>query len=295
MSCRYAMIFTVCLGLSATVAAGAPATGLAINLSLVGRLTGGGGVLYRTAVDVTNNATAPVQIDYYIDGVDSVTGTSISAVGSLGATGLTAQGSATLPGRVSIHFDDIVQALADAKAVSSDVITHGFIGSAMFIFNGATKSGSGSVTARFYNSLGTGTVGVALKGHEILVDEPQTLTATIQDTRGNPAGTPEIYTNVFLNNTGLTRDGAATAEAVTIEVTAYSARTGQPIGTAATVTLAPGKTASLSTASFGLGAAQPRALIVARVISGKAAIEGLVSQVDSVTKDGSAFEMSRGD
>ena len=36
-------------------------------------------------------------------------------------------------------------------------------------------------------------------------------------------------------------------------------------------------------------------IIFATVTSGNAAIEGLISQVDPVTKDGSAFEMTRAD
>ena len=39
----------------------------------------------------------------------------------------------------------------------------------------------------------------------------------------------------------------------------------------------------------------PTLLICASVTSGNSAIQGLVSQVDAVTKDGSAFEMSRAD
>jgi hypothetical protein len=275
----------------ATSLLAAPASGLGVSLPLIGRLGGAGGVLYKTAVDITNSRAVPTQVDFYIDGADRVTGQTISLSGSLTADGFGGQGSAVLPGRTSVHFADIVRTLADQHLIPADMVDHGFLGSMMLVFDGATRSGEGAATARFYNGMGAGTVGVALKGHEMTGNEPLALTATIQDSRGNADGAPELYTNIFLNNTGLTSAGAPTADPVSIEVIAYSARTGQRIGSPVRLTVGPGQTAGVPTGPLGLGKAEPRAVIVARVTSGTASIQGLVSLVDNVTKDGSAYEM----
>lgn len=273
------------------------ASGLGVSLPLVGHLTGGGGIVYKTAVDVTNNSTTPAQVDFYIDGSDATTGTAIGIVGSLATDGFTTQGSVTIGGHVNVHFDDFVASLADAGLISAATVSHGFIGSTLFVFNGLTASGQGSATARFYNPLDNGTVGVGFKGHEITTNESQTLVVTLQETRSNTTGAPQIYSNVFINNTGLTVAGAPTSDTVTVELTAYSGATGQQVGNPISASIGPGKTASLGTVmtSMAVPASEPTVVVVARVTSGSAAIEGLVSQVDNTTKDGSAFEMGRGE
>ncbi len=287
-------LIAVCAPLNVYAAA---ASGLGVSLPLVGRLAGGGGIVYKTAVDVTNNSTAASQVDFYVDGVDASTGAVIGIVGSLTTTGFTSQGSGTIGSKVNVHFDDFVQSLANAGLISSDALSHGFIGSAMFVFNNLTKSGQGSATARFYNPLNNGTVGVALKGHEITTNESQTLVATLQDTRSNTSGAPQIYSNVFLNNTGLTPAGSSTADSVTIQLTAYAGSTGQQVGNQMSVTIAAGKTLSLGTVmtNMAVPSSESSVVLVAKVTSGGAAIEGLISQVDNNTKDGSAFEMGRGE
>lgn len=275
----------------------APANGLAVSLPLVGRLTGGGGVVYKTAVDVTNNSASASQIDFYVDGVDSSNGAVIGIVGTLVPTGFVGQGGGTINAHTNVHFDDFIQSLADAGLITAETVSHGFIGSAMFVFNNLTSSGQGSAAARFYNPLGTGTVGVALKGHEITTNESQTLVATLQETRSNTSGAPKIYSNVFINNTGLTPAGSPTTDTVTVQLTAYSGATGQQVGNQASFPIGPGKTISVGFVMTNLGvpATETSAVLVVKVISGGAAIEGLVSQIDDVTKDGSAFEMGRGE
>jgi len=65
-----------------------------------------------------------------------------------------------------------------------------------------------------------------------------------------------------------------------------------------TLTIASGQTASVGqvlNALQVLPGTDDTILIYATVTSGNAAIQGLVSQVDNVTKDGSAFEMVRAD
>jgi hypothetical protein len=291
-------VIAAILLLSAATGFAAAARGLGVSLPLVGRLAGGGGVVYKTAVDVTNNGAAPTQVDFYVDGVDLRTNATIGIYGSLTTTGFAAQGSGTIGSRVNVHFDDFVEALSQAGLITPDTLANGFLGSAMFVFNNATRSGQGSASARFYNPAnGGGTVGVALKGHEISTNETQTLVATVSDTRAVTSGVPQLYTNMFINNSGLTVAGATTNQTVVVELRAYAASNGAAVGTPSTVTLAPGKTASVSNvmAVLGVPASEQGAVVVAKVLSGNASIQGLVSVVDNTTKDGSAFEMGRGD
>jgi hypothetical protein len=279
----------------------ANAAGLGINVAVVGRLIGGGNVLFLTAIDVSNNTTAPTQIDFYLDGQEIATGSTVALNGSISSSGaLVAQGTGgAVRAQSNVHFDDFVDALIQANLLPASIRTNGFLGSALFVFDGYNKSGQAAVTARFYNAFGGGFVGVSLKGREISVSEPQNLVATVLDTRGNTTGAPQIYPNMFINNTGLTPDASGIAGPVTVQISAVSNSTGQPIGTPITITdLGPGRTASIGQVLNALQippGTETTVLVFARVTSGNAAIEGVISQVDITTKDGSAFEMSRAD
>ncbi len=300
------LLLTLLLGGSAAAGAQrisptAKAIGTGINVPVVGRLIGGGNTLFLTAIDVSNNTTTPTQVDFYLDGQDLTSGTVVALNGSIGSGGnLVAQGTGgTMRGPSSVHFDDFVDALIQSNLLPATIRTNGFLGSVLFVFNGYSKSGQAAVTARFYNAFGGGFVGVSLKGREISTNEPQSLVATVLDTRGNSTGAPQIYPNMFINNTGLTPDASGVAAPVTVQISAISNSTGQPIGTPITITdLGPGRTASISQVLNALQippGTETTVLVFARVISGNAAIEGLISQVDAVTKDGAAFEMSRAD
>jgi hypothetical protein len=107
------------------------------------------------------------------------------------------------------------------------------------------------------------------------------------------------YPNLFINNTGLAPDGTAATGDINVQVSAVSTATGQPAGTPINLTIAAGQTATVGHVFQALGitpsADTTTLLVYATVTAGSAAIEGLVSQVDTVTKDGSAFEMVRAD
>jgi hypothetical protein len=113
------------------------------------------------------------------------------------------------------------------------------------------------------------------------------------------SGAGLIYPNLFINHTGLAPDGTAATGDINVQVSAVSAATGQPVGTPINMTIASGLTATVGRVFQALGitpsADTTTLLVYATVTSGSAAIEGLVSQVDTVTKDGSAFEMGRAD
>jgi len=276
----------------------AAAAGLGVNVPLVGRLTGAGGILFLSTVDVTNNAAQDAQVDFYLDGVDVATSASISRVGSISSAGtLVAQGAGgAMRHRSNAHFDDFVGALVSAGLLDSSVQTDGFIGSVLFVFNGFTKRGQGAATVRFYNEFGGGTIGQALRGHEISTGEPQTLIATFRDSRSAANG-PKLYANLFINNTGLTPAGATAAGSITVRLQAIADSTGAAVGTPVDLTIGAGQTASVSDVLHRLGApgGEDTILVTATVTSGSAAIAGAAVQVDNTTKDGSVVDMSRGD
>jgi hypothetical protein len=275
------------------------ADGLGVNVPVVGRLLGSG-TLFITAIDVTNTRATPARVDFYLDGQE-VNGGSISLNGSIGASGTVAvQGAGgAMRARSNAHFDDFIGTLVDAGMLPERVRTNGFLGSVLFVFDGTAASGAGSVTARFYNRLGGGFVGVSLKGRELTVNEPQRVVAAVLDTRGNTAGAPQTYPNVFINNTGVTPDGQGDAGEVDVELSAIANSSGAPVGIPVTIrALAPGRTVVVGQVLSALqipAGTEEIVLLYARVVTGNAAIQGVVSQVDPVTRDGAVFEMSRAD
>lgn len=266
--------------------------GLAINLPLVGRVIGGGDTLYRTTVDVSNNTSSQTTVDFYFDGRDNI-GAPITATGSISNAGIVRVGEGTLRGMTNQRFDDFIESLVQAGMVTPQARDRGIIGSLLLVFDSFSRRGEGSATARFYSALGNGTVGVSISGREITSDEPRALSGFVLDTRNRPVGQQQ-YANIFLNNTGLTRSGTA-AGAVIVELRAVSAGSGTAIGRTATVDIAPGHTATISDVSFVLQIANEPALVFARVITGDAAIHGLVSTIDNGTRDGSVVYMNRAD
>lgn len=282
--------------LSATSTVATPAVGMGINMPVIGRLTGGGGVLYATSLDISNNLASAAQVDFYFDGVDVTTQGAIVLNGSLNNNGIVAQGSGTVRAQSNIHFDDFVDALVKAGRLTQAIEADGVLGSTLFVFNGANAAGQGAVVARFYNAACGGTVGVSLQGHVMTTSEPQALVATMRDTRATAGAPAQLYPNMFLNNSGLAPNGVDPAGAVVVTISAVSNTTGQATGSQLTVSIPSGQTVSIGNV---LGALQvppgsdDTILVYARVTQGDASIEGIISQVDAVTKDGSAFEMSR--
>ena len=298
---KNAVIALLVLSFATPLLAQTAARGTAINLPVVGRLIGGG-TLFRTAVDVSNHTTSTVRVDFYVDGQDLATGAPIVANGSINAGGaIGAWGTGTaMRARSNAHYDDFIESLIGAGLLSDTLRANGFLGSVLFIFDGRDESGETAVTARFYNALGEGTVGVSLKGREITREEPQSLVAAILDTRGNTTGAPQSYPNLFINNTGVAAgNSTAVAGPVTVQVSAVSNTTGQPIGTPFSIAnIRPGQTVSAGKVLNALQippAVEKAVMLFVRVTSGNAAIQGVISQVDAVTRDGSVFEMSRAD
>jgi hypothetical protein len=274
----------------------AAARGLGINVPLVARVTGA--TLYITALDVSNHSSSDVQVDFYFDGVNTRTGTPVTLTGSITAEGPRPEQGGVLRKRSNVHMSDFFASLVAAGMLPAETSTHGFVGSALFVFNGLNRSGQAAVTARFRNNLNGGTVGVALRGRELTGSEPQRLVVAVRDTRGNTRNEPQLYPNLFINHIGLTPSGSGNTAPVTVELSAVSNRTGEPIGATKSITIESGRTATINSALAYLEVPQgadDTILFYARVTAGNAAIHGIVSQVDAVTRDGSVFEMTRAD
>lgn len=274
--------------------AGGPAVGLGINLAAVGRLIGSGNTLFKTAIDVTNNTGTAAQIDFYFDGVSG--GAPVAVDGSISnAGGLVGIGTAgTVTGRRNIHFDDFVDALVQAGLLPVNVETNGVIGSTLFVFGGFNKSGQAAVTARFYNEACGGTVGQAINGREITTSEPTKLIVTARNTVGE-AG-PQLYTNLFVNNTGLTPTGSGAASAVDVLITPYDSATGAPVGTPLPIHgINPGATAVIGVfTQLGIPANVDTVILTINVTSGTSAIDAVAVAIDTTTKDGTTTKAASG-
>jgi len=274
--------------------ASGPAVGLGVNLAAVGRLIGSGNTLFKTAIDVTNNTGTAAQIDFYFDGTSA--GAPVAVDGSISSAGaLVAQGAGgTVPGHRNVHFDDFVDAIVQAGLLPAAVETNGVIGSALFVFGGFGKSGQGAVTARFYNDGCGGTVGQAINGREITTSEPTKLVVTARNTVGE-AG-PQLYTNLFVNNTGLTPTGSGAASADNIVVSAFSGKTGAAVGKALTITgLNPGATAVVGVFSqLSIPASEDTVILTINVTSGTSAIDAVAVAIDATTHDGTTTKAASG-
>jgi hypothetical protein len=272
--------------------------GLGVNLPLVGRIVGAGNTLYTSTLDVSNNGTTDAQVDFYLDGLDQTSGAAVSVSGSVSSAGdLVAVGAGgSMRSRSNAHFDDFIDALVQAGLLPASIEPDGFLGSILFIFNGVSSSGQGTAFVRFYSSYAGGTIGQALRAHEITSNEPRSVIATFRDSRGLAAG-PKLYANMFVSNIGLTPNGALASSAVNVHVQAYANSTGQPVGTPFDVSIGPGQTASISDVlrRVAAPAGEDTVLVVATATTGTAALAGVAVEIDDTTKDGSVVDMVRAD
>lgn len=286
---------------SSPAAATSSATGLAVNVPVIGRLIGAGGILFKTAIDVSNNTGTAASIDFYLAGLTG--STSVSVSGSLSSAGaIVAKGTGgAVRGHFNYHADDFVDELVKAGLVpASAESSAGFLGSVRFVFDGFSKSGQGSAAANFYRDLATpgatGTIGVSATGREITANEPTKLVGTFRNRLGRPG--PQVYPNLFINNIGLTPIGTAAATAIDVEISAYSNSTGNPVGTPQRLTgIGPGQTVAFGKVldALKVPATEDTAIVYVTVVSGNAAIAAIAVQVDDGTHDSASVEMRRAD
>ena len=287
-----AVIVAIACGSRAQAAAPSPAArGLAVNIPVVGRLTASGGILFKTAIDVTNNTGAATQVDFHL--VATVGTSPITVDGSISAGG-------TMRGHFNYHADDFVDALVHAGMVSASAESTGLLGSVRFVFDGFTKSGQGSASANFYRDLSagsaSGTIGVSATGHEISANEPVKLVGTFRNTLGKPG--PQVYPNLFINNMGVTPIGEAGATPVDVQISAFSNTTGAPVGVTKSLTgIAPGQTVVFGPvlSALSVPGSEDTVIVYVTVVSGNAAIAALAVQVDNGTRDSTSVELHRAD
>lgn len=292
------LILFLLLSTTASPMLAAAAFGLGVNVPVTSRVIGGGNTLFVTSLDITNNNTVDTQVDLYFDGVNTKTQAAVVVTAGVTNNGLTGQGGGMVRARSNVHFEDLIDSLSKAGLISSTALADGVLGSVLVVFNNFSKSGQGSVTARISNDLAGGSVGLAIRGRELTGAEPQKLVVALRDTRGNTVGDPEVYPNLFVNHIGLTPAGVATTDPITVEVSAVASTNGAAVGVPVTLTIPSGRVGVVGSVFDALQV--PRAtndtiLVYARVKTGTAAIQGVVSQVDAVTRDGSAFDMGRED
>ena len=291
-------------------ASAAAARGLTVNVPVVGRLNGAGGILFKTAIDVSNNSGTAAQLDFYLVGTAGAD--TFSVTGSIsGSATLVAQGAGG-PARAhsNYHADDFIDAVVKAGMLPASVESANFLGSVRFVFDGFTKTGQGSASANFYRDFSAGgvagTLGVSATGHEITANEPVTLVGTFRYTVGKSG--PQVYSNLFVNNMGVTPVAVAPPcsscpqgvlpTSIDVKISAYSNKTGSPVGTAKTVTgIAPGQTIAFGPvlSALSVPADEDTVLVYVTVVSGNAAIAALAVQVDNGTHDSSSVDMRRAD
>jgi len=289
---------------------GSVAQGLSVNVPVVGRLVGSGGILFKTAIDVSNNTGTAAQIDYYLVGTAGAT--SISVTGSISSSGtLVPQGTGgAAHAHTNFHSDDFIDSLVQADAIPASVESANFVGSVRFVFDGFTKSGQGSASANFYRQLSaggvSGTIGVSAAGHEITANEPMAIVGTFRGTVGKPG--PQVYSNLFVNNMGVTPVAvappctscpqSALPTAIDVKISAFSGKTGSPVGKAKAVTgIGPGQTVAFGPvlSALEVPASEDTVIVYVTVTSGNAAIQGLAVQIDNGTHDSSSVDMRRAD
>jgi hypothetical protein len=284
----------------------AQAIGVGLNLDVVGRITAGG-TTFKTSVDIANNTTTDTQVDIYFSGTDLAHGTAID-IGpiSVSAAGLVSQGADLLAHLSVFHSDDLIDDFRAAGLITQTEEDDGVLGSLFAIYNSPSAGlfdqiGQGSVQARFYSANADGTIGVSANGHELTETEPTSLVGIVRDTVGPPseAGTPQVYTNFFINNEGFAdTSGNIVANDVQVRLTGYSNHTGAKTGQTGLLSIGAFQTIGVSKVFDAVGgnhATDDTLIVFVDIVSGTSAISGLSSTNDAGTKDPSAAQLRPAD
>ncbi|MGH9440907.1 MAG: hypothetical protein ACRD16_01395 [Thermoanaerobaculia bacterium] len=273
-----------------------------INVDVIGRVNGGGGVLFKTSLDVSNNTTDSTRVDFFALLKDQVNGHEFEIDGGIVNAGVAAAGGGQLAGISVAHFDDFIDALRNAPGgLTAQEESDGVLGSLVLQFYGFTPAfGKASAEARFYSSvpagngsLSGGTIGVSLNGHEFTDSEPTSLVGIVRNTVGE-ANTPQLYTNFFICNEGYVDSSGLVGQLVTLRLTGYSNSTGAITGTFTYPSLSWGQTAVIGNVFSLLGGNPSKddtLLVFVDIVSGNSAISGASAKNDNITKDPSAAQL----
>lgn len=275
----------------------ADVSGVSIELPVVGRLTGNGGTIFKTSLDVSNFTSAPTPVCFDFEGVDVATQAPVSAVGTF----VNDSTNTFQLGFSNIHFDDMIDTIVShGGGITPQEENDGVLGSILIVTGidpSAAPAGveQAEAKARFYSSNFGGTIGETLAGHTITGDETTETIGTFYDTRGE-AGVPQLYANIFLNNMGFydSSSGVLFQSDDTVTLTAYSNTTGLAVGTPLTVSVPSFQTAVVGDifTAMNIPLSEDTVLVVAKVTSGNGDLLGVGAQIDNGTKDPSGFNMS---
>jgi len=254
-------------------------SGLGVIVPVVGRLQGGGGILYATSLDISNFGTTSATTNFQFRGSDVATGDAIVFTGGIGPEPFH-----------STHFDDFIDSMATAGKITSTQESHGVIGSLLIVFGGISTSGQCSARARFYSRQFGGTIGVALNGHEFNGTETTALIGVFSDTTTS-SSLPHLYSNVFLTNLGQYQPTGFVTSDDTVVLTAYAAQNATVVGQPKTIQLGTGRTGSVNLSDLGVPPGAGRVIVVAKATAGHGLLLGVGSENDADTKDPSGFDM----
>lgn len=255
----------------------------AVDLPIVTHAVGATTTFY-TSIDVTNNTGQATGVNFEYISSDL----SVDAVGAL---------VTTLGPHGNFHSDDILGYLNSQGFITSAQATNGFGTMLLSFTNPAFTAGTeASASVRVYNYLNAGSpasVGLAYRGQVLRQNGSHTLYSVVNNTTHATNGTPQVVTNLGLENVGIDDTGAVTPGTITLQLTFYDPATGNQVGPQPTVTLAPGQVTQLNDlwTKYSLPAGSNQLQLTVTETSGTAQIRGYLSVKDITTNDGSFFFM----
>ncbi len=255
----------------------------AVDLPIVTHAAGATTTFY-TSLDVTNNTSQPTGVSFEYISSDL----SVDAVGTL---------TATLGGHGNFHTDDVLGFLGSQGFITAAQAANGFGTMLLTFSNPAFTTGTeASASVRIYNYVNAGSpasVGLAYRGQVLRRNGSHTLYSVVNNTTAVTNGTPQVVTNLGLENIGIDDTGAVTSGTITLQLTFYDPVTGNQVGPQPTVTLAPGQVMQLNDlwTKYSLPAGSNQLQLTVAETSGTAQIRGYLSVKDIITSDGSFFFM----
>jgi hypothetical protein len=181
----------------------------------------------RTAVDITNHTQASITADVQYSYTCPVACSPPVAFNSSLVTRF------TLGPFGNLHFDDVVQALADQGALTNPGVVQGSYGTLLVTFNGLPGNVGWEATAqaRTYNRLSEpdplrGTVGYGMNGSLFFESSRTSVTGTVRDTHVTPGLEGSLVSQVGIRNTDIT----GTNGKVNVDVSLYDPDTAGRVG-----------------------------------------------------------------
>ena len=278
-------------------------SGVGIMMPVIGRLTGGGGIVYVTTFEVSNWSATSVKVDYQFHGNDVKTGAAISVTGNL-----VNDGGSEMRSFSDLRFDDFIDTLVQKGSISSAAEADGVLGSMLLIFEGVSSANLASARSRFFSSQFGGTLGEAINGHVFSSSDSTAVAGAFIDSQtaagdrlesaGSGAAltsvaTPQLYSNIFLTNFGQYVSGTGFVPSDDmVTIAAFSSSTGQPIGSPLTVSIPTFTTVSTGLSALGVPAGSGPVIVLAKATSGHGIVLGVGAEVDVKTKDPSGFALN---